>query len=396
MGDYFHAVAADTFGPELEQPRITSASAPLYMRLREHVCVSPAVPMPPDEDAGVMNAFFPRLFPREEVWAVGERGGRLGVRRKGGGRAEEWVYETWGEGGVGSGSHDEERCGMCKERREREERARKARRRVDVDVDEDCRMEEEGCLCEGDSGCGCGECAEGQGADGADEEEEDDARIQRIRRAVQDALGRDTDLEQFLAHVAREADVEHGHGHEHALDSDTEGEGEGDADADADDASVYSYSAAPSDSDGSTVGEDRDLEGLPGSMEGKAGRTCDGVLDVIITGEVCTSLSLCVYVVLTRSLALFHAPAPVFPSCIRHHHSALTVSSHSTTRPPRRCRPRAPPRSHGATSASTAACAPGTGSSCSCAHPRTRARATRMYSAGMWSAGTRSWARGGM
>ena len=74
-------------------------------------------------------------------------------------------------------------------------------------------------------------------------------------------------------------------------------EAEGEGDADADDASVYSYSAAPSDSDGSTVGDDRDQEGLPGSMEGKAGRTCDGVLDVIITGEVCTLLIVCVYVV---------------------------------------------------------------------------------------------------
>ncbi len=250
VDDYLRAVAADTFTPALEQPAITGASAPLYMRLREHHCISPAAPLPAEED--VMNAFFARDFPDARLWAVSEREGRLNIGRRG--RAEEWVYETYAEGR--RGGHDEETCGMCAERRrvEEERRAAARERRMDVEL--------EGCRCEGDSGCECGECGASF----------DDDPVRRTRQAVQDALGRGTDLEQFIEHVAREEPVPD-------LDVDTDGEG----DTEADDASLYSYSAALSDSDGSTASDMAAMFDIP---ETKPVRACDGILDIIVTGEV--------------------------------------------------------------------------------------------------------------
>ncbi|RPD55503.1 hypothetical protein L226DRAFT_574533 [Lentinus tigrinus ALCF2SS1-7] len=262
VDDYFRAVTAGSFGPDLEQPNITSASAPLYMRLREHHCVSPAAPMPAEED--VMNAFFARDFPHPELWTVSEQGRRLGVRRKG--RGEEWVYETFVSGRAGA--HDDETCALCAERRSREEARAAERRRTGADVDM-----REGCRCEGDSGCECGDC---DADEDMEEDEEDDARIQRIRRAVQDALGRDTDLEEFLERVAREVDSEHS--------ADFDSDAEADADTEADDASVYSCSAAPSDSDGSTAGDIEDSD-MAGGADRNVERRCDGVVDVIVTGE---------------------------------------------------------------------------------------------------------------
>ncbi|RDX45583.1 hypothetical protein OH76DRAFT_1486236 [Lentinus brumalis] len=252
VDDYFRAVAADTFTPALEQPALTGASAPLYMRLREHHCISPAAPLPAEED--VMNAFFARDFPDARLWAVSEREGRLSIGRRG--RAEEWVYETYAEGR--RGGHDEETCGMCAERRRVEEEERRAaarERQMDV--------ESEVCRCEGDSGCECGEC-------GGDANFNDDP-VRRTRQAVQDALGRGTDLEHFIEHVAREEPVPD-------LDVDADGEG----DTEADDASLYSYSAALSDSDGSTASDMAAMFDIP---ETKPVRACDGILDIIVTGE---------------------------------------------------------------------------------------------------------------
>ena len=327
------------FVPELEQPPIGPTTNALFFRLREHHCISPSQPLPTWKvvtmlDEGIMNAYCPRDFPH--AYTVIERNSKLRIRKHG--LLGEYVYETY-ERGKGN-SHDEETCEMCAFKREEEHERRLASLGDDndryvnmaddaedvMDIDEDAVMDD-------------------ASVDAVfDEAEADFARIARARDGVQHAIGPDTDVDQLIDHVQREDDEDDG-------------------------ASTY----AMSDSSGHGT---------------EVSRTCSGIQDIIITGEVSVALSCRVCV---RVLTLASSPAPLIlrRSCLLHsHHHRNSLLA----------RPRANTHSHGPTSTSTDACDRGTGLSCSsarrCARGLNRRCATRTSSAGISSAARPSSAHG--
>ncbi|KAI0364114.1 hypothetical protein BV20DRAFT_983379 [Pilatotrama ljubarskyi] len=156
--DYIEAIHSPNFSQALERPLRMHTVRGLYFTLREHHCISPATPIPPPLiandplDEGIMTAFLPKHF------TVCERGETVKVAPHG--SAKEYMYETYHEGRPNS--HDESTCEMCTRSRE---------------GDEDEFMNGRG---EADAYPG----------------------VEESRRAVQDALGEDMDVDDLISRVA--------------------------------------------------------------------------------------------------------------------------------------------------------------------------------------------------
>ncbi len=281
VADYHVAMNSTEFLPVLEHPHVRATVTPLVFKLYEHHCISPARPLPHWEvrdsdpfDEGVSNAYFPRDFPHMYVGLPGAgadvpRDRVLRLRRRG--MVQEHVYETYVEGK--ENSHDEETCEICIEDME----AERAERMEEVATDEDAgtQWEDEDRTCVGNVPSVVAQ-DDSSPPESESEGEDEDARIDRIRHEVQDVLGPQLDVEQLIEQVARQDD----------------GSDDGASCCDVDIAS-----------DGGT-----DIS-----------RTCSGILDIILTGEVSVHHSLHVF---TSSLSL----------CLR-----LTVGTH-TDHPPARAR----------------------------------------------------------
>ncbi|KAI0357969.1 hypothetical protein OH77DRAFT_1475866 [Trametes cingulata] len=158
--DYIEAIHSPDFSETLERPLRMHVVRALYFTLREHHCISPAIPLPPPLsaydplDEGIMTAFFPKHF------TVCERGGFLKVATHG--TAKEYVYETYRAGRPNS--HNSVTCEMCAAERE---------------ADEDEPM------------------------NGHDEQVEDyvGPSVEDARRAAQNALGDSMDIDEFITRV---------------------------------------------------------------------------------------------------------------------------------------------------------------------------------------------------
>ncbi|PIL29384.1 hypothetical protein GSI_09436 [Ganoderma sinense ZZ0214-1] len=247
VADYHVAMNSAEFLPVLEHPQMRASVTPLFFKLHEHHCVSPARPLPHWEvhdgdpfDEGVLNAYFPRGFPDAYVGLPGAgadvpRDRVLRLRKRG--AVQEHVYETFVEGK--ENSHDEETCEICIEEREAERAARMEEVASDEDGSPTSVQWEDGHICTGNVPS---VAAEDAGHEPVSEPENEDARVERIRREVQHVLGPQMDVEQLIEQVARQED----------------GSDDGASCCDADLAS-----------DGST-----DIS-----------RTCSGILDIILTGE---------------------------------------------------------------------------------------------------------------
>ena len=251
LADYHVAMNSAEFLPALEHPQVRATVTPLFFRLHEHHCISPARPIPHWEvrdtdpfDEGVLYAYFPRDFPDAYVGlpsaGVEPRDRVLRLRKRG--TVLEHVYETFVEGR--ENSHDEATCEICIEEREVERAARMEEVAGDEEAspsssthwdDED--LTHTGIV----PSIAAGVHYHHHSA--ASELEDDSARIDRIRREVQHVLGPQMDVEQLIEQVARQDD----------------GSDDGASCCDADVAS-----------DGGT-----DIS-----------RTCSGILDIILTGEV--------------------------------------------------------------------------------------------------------------
>ncbi|KAH9830428.1 uncharacterized protein C8Q71DRAFT_886156 [Rhodofomes roseus] len=107
-------------------PRLMTS--PLYMRLREHHCINPMRPAEPalpqfegDIDEGICNAWFSKV-------SISEHGGRVRVEDER--RRQVHIYETYVHGRPNS--HDETTCTQCIQRREDEEAELAARVRLNA------------------------------------------------------------------------------------------------------------------------------------------------------------------------------------------------------------------------------------------------------------------------
>ncbi|TBU21907.1 hypothetical protein BD311DRAFT_869690 [Dichomitus squalens] len=228
--NYHVAMNSATFIPRLEHPAVKASVVPLFFRLREHHCVSPAVPLPHTEvrdndplDEGVMNAYFPRGFPDAYLGLPGSfsdirRDGVLRLRQRG--TTQEYVYETYVEGRANS--HDEATCEMCRDEAE----GKRAARMAEVGEQRESSVPP----------------SEGSVGDVSDSDYESEAEdhVDRVRRDVQSALGDHVDLEELIDDVSRQGDC-------------------------SDDSASFCDTA----SDGGT----------------EIINTCSGVLDIIVTGE---------------------------------------------------------------------------------------------------------------
>ena len=236
------------FLPVLEHPQVRATVTPLFFKLHEHHCISPARPLPHWEvrdsdpfDEGVLNAYFPRGFPDAYVGLPGagvdavSRDRVLRLRKRG--MVQEHVYETFVEGR--ENSHDEETCEICIGEREAEREARME----EVADEENGSPTSEEWVEEDGAGNVTGAAAEDFNNEPRSELEEEDARVERIRREVQHVLGPRMDVEQLIEQVARQDD--------------------------------------PSDDSASCC--DADLASDGGT---DISRTCSGILDIILTGEV--------------------------------------------------------------------------------------------------------------
>ncbi|KAI0752946.1 hypothetical protein C8Q80DRAFT_1267409 [Daedaleopsis nitida] len=237
IDDYLLAMNSSVFVPELEQPQTTVASNPLFFKLREHHCISPARPLPLWEalndpfDEGIMNAYCPRDFPH--AYSVIHRNGRLNIRKRG--RPEEFVYETYVRGK--ENSHNEDTCEICTASRLKQQEQRMASLAVTPSSDGDAEM-----LDYDDT-----DTTMYDSSTDDDDEMLDANHVVRTRTIVQTALGQGTDLEALIDRVAHEAD---------------------DNDQDDDGASMYPMSPSEQSDNCSVVS-----------------RTCSGVMDIIVTGE---------------------------------------------------------------------------------------------------------------
>lgn len=274
IDDYLLAINSAEFVPELEQPATNVTSNPLFFKLREHHCISPATPLPAWEvmqdpfNEGVMNAYCPRDFRSgsDGVWAVDERGGRLRIRKRG--RPEEFVYETYVPGkrnvGESGNGHDEERCALCARRRQQQQP--EAAPHVDGaecvdDGDGDVDMVDDATYADDDASIydsltedstpgDSTETEDDIDVDEAEAEPEDEyEHILATRRIIQHALGAGTDIDGLIQQIANASDDNGGH--------------------------ERVYPAASDVTKSST------------SRSAEASRTkCTGVQDIIITGEV--------------------------------------------------------------------------------------------------------------
>lgn len=141
MGQYFNMATSTTFVPHI--PAMTTV--PISFRLREHHCINPETPTAPGGssldvlDDGITSAWFPTDFQIRET----SEGVRVDDPRYGG--SSSW-YERYREGK--GNSHNEETCTQCRFKREQEEaelheRVRAHKRASEERDDEDDSDEDE-------------------------------------------------------------------------------------------------------------------------------------------------------------------------------------------------------------------------------------------------------------
>ncbi|KAI0937449.1 hypothetical protein AcV5_005355 [Taiwanofungus camphoratus] len=115
LNQYFGLVTSTNFPTNFSDQNPRLATVPVYMRLREHHCINPQLPVlsgsEPDEfDDGIRNAWFPTIQYREANGVV-----RIEDQTNN----EVTHYETYVEGRANS--HSEETCTQCRHRRLEEE-----------------------------------------------------------------------------------------------------------------------------------------------------------------------------------------------------------------------------------------------------------------------------------
>jgi len=125
----YEALVTSTEFPQnfsIMNPRLMTS--PLYMRLREHHCINPMQPVGPglpqfdgDIDEGICNAWFPKM-------SITEHGGRVRIEDER--RRQVHIYETFVQGRPNG--HDEATCTQCILRREDEEAEMAARVRINA------------------------------------------------------------------------------------------------------------------------------------------------------------------------------------------------------------------------------------------------------------------------
>lgn len=119
--DYFNLLPTMNYPQDFSEMSPFMTTWPVFMRLREHHCINPAVPLlpggPADDlaDDGIQNAWMPAVHCRESDGKV--------ICRDGGDNISE--YETYASGRLSS--HSADTCTFCIRRREADEQATRER-----------------------------------------------------------------------------------------------------------------------------------------------------------------------------------------------------------------------------------------------------------------------------
>lgn len=273
-----------------QDPRLYTST--LWMNLREHHCINPEHPVRAggthiEYDDGVGNAYFPAVTFREVA-------GRVRVEDEALNRISR--YETWVEGRPNS--HSPETCTQCRHSKETQEgelrqrvRAITAAAEIDsereggLDIEEDKRTTTQ--RPQPTAGFAAQSQRSSPGPSGVRTSAEN-VQLTHAWAAATAALGRDVDV--FLEDMMLEDDE----------DSDEEDESGGSGDDESEQKQQHEYAESV---DGGEEGEEVIVN------------TCNGVCDIIVTGEV--RLSDCRHTATAYPLSFSHSLSPSDPPAPR-------------------------------------------------------------------------------
>ncbi|GBE77595.1 predicted protein [Sparassis crispa] len=250
VGQYFALIRSVNFPEDFSDQNPRLSTVPVYMRLREHHCISPEVAVayggsPSDYDDGIRNGWFPKVSFRESHGMV-----RVDDET----HNEVSHYETYVEGRPNS--HSEDRCMSCLHRRRLEDEELQMRVHAQRRASQEAEIGDGGgrsfALRKETSAAGPPSTSASRLPSSSPMSEA--AEDEEMRMAVDNALGPDVNVDELLDEVMGESDHEDG--------SDAE-----DTDVDAD-----------------AYDDDDDRSDTDSVMEYMM-HTCNGIQDIIVTGE---------------------------------------------------------------------------------------------------------------